>query len=413
MIPEDWEVVELEQLVEPSRSIRYGIVQPGGYDRSGCLMVRSQDYSRGWVDEANMHRVGREIERQYNNAKVKRSDLILTIVGAGIGQVAEVPCWLSGAVLSRSTGRISLSRDVCSSGYGKACLQSGFAKKQILDAQKEGAQPVISCKDLSRLKLPYPSLQEQEAIATALSDVDALIESLEQLIVKKRNIKQGAMQELLTGKRRLPGFSGEWEVKRLGDLGRCHRGVSYNPIADLSIFDKSSTIRLLRSNNVQEAKVIFLDMQYVDSKRVSSDQILRTKDVLICMANGSRDLVGKAGQFLNSDGLKYTFGAFMACFRPDVSITDSDFVFNLFQTSKYRDHISIILAGSSINNLKPSSVEDFQVFIPTSKDEQTAIGSALSDMDTEITALDAKLSKFIQHKRGMMQELLTGRIRLV
>jgi type I restriction enzyme S subunit len=158
---------------------------------------------------------------------------------------------------------------------------------------------------------------------------------------------------------------------------------------------------------------MFTDMQYVNSARVSADQRLRVNDILICTANGSRDLVGKAAKFSAEDGFEYTFGAFMGCFRPYCEAANPDFVFYLFQTEKYRRHIAVLLAGSSINNLTPSNIETLVIPLPPAKIEQTAIADILSDMDTEITALDAKLRKARHIKQGMMQELLTGRIRLV
>jgi type I restriction enzyme S subunit len=267
--------------------------------------------------------------------------------------------------------------------------------------------------DMLHLMVPFPSLHEQEAIAVALSDADAWIESLEQLIAKKRQIKQGAMQELLTGKRRLPGFNGEWETKRLGDLGRCQRGVSYNPSIDLFSGDTNSSVRLLRSNNVQDAKIVFSDIQFVASSRVSSEQYLHKNDILICMANGSRDLVGKAGRYCEKKESAYTFGAFMGAFRPAGEIANPVFCFYLFQTAAYRQHIAILLAGSSINNLTPDNLESHLVVVPKTLAEQTAIATVLSDMDTEIESLESKLAKAREIKQGMMQELLTGRIRLI
>lgn len=258
-----------------------------------------------------------------------------------------------------------------------------------------------------------PTLAEQEAIADALSDADGLIESLEKLIAKKRQIKQGTMQELLTGHRRLPGFSGKWETRLLGELGRCVRGVSYNPSVDLYPHDTLDSVRLLRSNNVQDSIIVFTDMQYVDTSRVKQDQYLRSDDVLICMANGSRDLVGKAGRFSADDGYRYTFGAFMGAFRPNTAAVDVLLAFYLFQTESYRKHIAILLAGSSINNLTPGSVEALSILLPTALPEQSAIAAILSDMDAEIAALEAKLTKARQMKQGMMQELLTGRTRLI
>lgn len=258
-----------------------------------------------------------------------------------------------------------------------------------------------------------PTKAEQEAIAQALSDADALIESLEKLLAKKRHIKHGAIQDLLTGKKRLPGFDGEWVELSLGEIGKCHRGVSYNPAVHLFSSDGTATFRLLRSNNVQDATIVLSDMQYVASERVSENQRLQLNDILICMANGSRNLVGKAGRFLVDDGFHYTFGAFMGCFRPNKEKVDPRFAFYLFHTEKYRLHIDLLLAGSSINNLTPSSVEALVNKVPFNRDEQNAIVTILSDMDEELAALEGKLTKLRQTKQGMMQELLTGRIRLV
>jgi len=240
--------------------------------------------------------------------------------------------------------------------------------------------------------------------------MDALINCLDQLIAKKRDIKQAAMQQLLTGQQRLPGFSGEWEVKRLGDFGRCLRGVSYKGDADLLPYDTDETYRLLRSNNVQQSIIDTDGLQFVSSRCVSNHQILKPKDILICMANGSKDLVGKAGLFEVLDGHQYTFGAFMGCFRMSTNAVPN-FIFALFGTHKYKSYIANLLAGSSINNLRPSDVEQMEFGFPQ-KNEQTAIATTLSDMDSELATLETRRDKARHLKQGMMQELLTGRIRL-
>ena len=263
------------------------------------------------------------------------------------------------------------------------------------------------------LQVLLPSFSEQVAIAKALSDIDALIESLEQLLAKKRQIKQGAMQELLTGQRRLPGSEGENLKTFLGKLGSCHRGVAYNPTADLSVGDTPQSVRLLRSNNVQGSTIQLDGLQYVNDRCVSVQQVLREDDVVICTANGSRDLVGKAARFSIDDGQRYTFGAFMGCYRPAIDKIDPVFAHYLFQTNEYRSQIGIFLAGSSINNLSPSAIEATEVCVPPTRAEQTAIAATLSDMDAELTALEARLAKTRLLKQGMAQALLTGRIRLV
>ncbi|OOY27797.1 hypothetical protein BMI90_11355 [Thioclava sp. L04-15] len=263
------------------------------------------------------------------------------------------------------------------------------------------------------MQILVPPMEEQEAIAEALSDADALIEGLERLIAKKRLIKQGAMQDLLTAKRRLPGFSGEWVERKLGDYGRCLRGVSYDGQADLSETDTSGTVRLLRANNVQDGQIVFSDMQFVNSDRVRNHQLLQEGDMLICMANGSRALVGKSAKFSEPDEMAYTFGAFMGAFRMTSDACSGRYIAHLLQSDRYRRMLGVILSGSAINNLAPSQIENFKFSFAVDKLEQEAIADVLDDMDAEIQALDTRLEKARQVKEGMMQNLLTGRIRLV
>ena len=167
----------------------------------------------------------------------------------------------------------------------------------------------------------------------------------------------------------------------------------------LASYDKDSTVRLLRANNIQDAAVTIDNVQYVEARKVSESQIMQSDDILICMANGSKELVGKAGLFRIRDGHTYTFGAFMGCFRIDPSLAGPEFAFYLFQTYKFRNFINLILAGSSINNLKPSDIEAAEFKVPD-RNEQTAIVSVLSDMNAEITALEQHRDKTRAIKQG-------------
>lgn len=266
---------------------------------------------------------------------------------------------------------------------------------------------------LAKLLLPLPPLHEQQAIAAALSDADGVVAGLEQVIAKKRLIKQGAMQDLLTARRRLPGFSGEWAVKQLGSLGVGLRGVSYDGSADLFEAETPDSVILLRSNNVQNGEVVYSDVQHVRKERVKPVQHLKRGDVLVCMANGSRALVGKAGVFWEEDGSAYTFGAFMGCFRPIAGAAADGYVPFLFQSDEYRNFLNVILSGSAINNLAPSQISTFSFKMPVDHSEQKAIAAVLSDMDAEIQTLESRLTKARAVKEGMMQNLLTGRVRLV
>jgi len=139
---------------------------------------------------------------------------------------------------------------------------------------------------------------------------------------------------------------------------------------------------------------------------------MQTDDVLICTASGSKDVVGKSARFHIDDGFKYTFGAFMACFRTDHGSANPTFVFYLFHTGRYRAHLAVALAGSSINNLRPADIEACEFRMPE-RAEQEAIATVLSDMDVEIATLEARRDKARAIKQGMMQQLLTGRVRLL
>ena len=262
------------------------------------------------------------------------------------------------------------------------------------------------------MEMLMPPLKVQETIAEALSDADAAIDSLDALIAKKRDVKQATMQQLLTGRTRLPGFTTDWKEVRLGDLGMCLRGVSYKGDSDLSDGDTPTTVRLLRSNNVQNSLIQFNDVQYVNHDCVSDEQILRRDDIVICMANGSKVLVGKTGLYKDSQDARYTFGAFMGCFRSSSDQAHAIFVRYLFLTKQYQDYISNLLAGSSINNLTPKSIESLLFNVPLLK-EQEAIAEVLSVMDDELEALTEQVLKLRMVKEGMMQDLLTGKVRLV
>jgi type I restriction enzyme S subunit len=247
-----------------------------------------------------------------------------------------------------------------------------------------------------------PTLIEQQAIATALSDADELIESLEQLLTKKRQIKQGAMQELLTGKKRLPGFSGEWEVKKLGEVvdadpenlsSDTRPDLEFNYIA-LEDVDRG----FLRSNSVQ----VFANAPSRARRKLRNDDVL----VSTVRPNLQSHLLftGKDGRWVCSTGF--------CVVRCREGVTHPGYVFYHLFAGSVNKQIDALLTGSNYPAINSGDVRALQIPIPDYA-EQTAIAEVLSDMDAEIEALETKLTKARQVKQGMMQELLTGRIRLV
>jgi type I restriction enzyme S subunit len=412
VLPEDWHV-------KPLRAVLMNGRLGGNYANQGTEseypLMKMGNLSRGYFDVSKVefivpNTIPQTIHRLAYGDVLFNTRNTLDLVG-------KVALWrdeLPVAYYNSNLMRLEFDpREVGSNEYANYTLNTADSISRLRSlATGTTSVAAIYTRDLLGLPFVVPPLPEQRAIAAALSDVDALLEGLTRLIAKKRDLQQAAMQQLLTGQTRLPGFHGEWEVSRLGRAGACLRGVTYSADSDLSAYDTDRTKRLLRSNNVDNAVVVTSAVQFVNSARVSPSQVLRKDDILICMANGSKALVGKAGRFSVTDGYDYTFGAFMGCFRTDANTANPQFVFWLLQTGKYRDYIHNLLAGSSINNLRPSSIESLEFSFPAPA-EQTAIATVLSDMDAELSALEARRDKTRALKQAMMQELLTGRTRLV
>lgn len=201
----------------------------------------------------------------------------------------------------------------------------------------------------------------------------------------------------------MPTYLSDWKEYKLSDLGLCIRGVSYNPDVDLRERDSIDSIKLLRSNNVQDGSLDIKSLQFVARTRVSPKQNLISGDVLICMANGSKQLVGKAARFHIQKAQKYTFGAFMGVFRP-FEKSDSDFIYFLMHSKTYRNYLDVVLAGSSINNLRPSNILEMTVAIPE-KAERMRISNTLADLDLLVRHLDKLIAKKRDIKQGVMQQL--------
>lgn len=414
VIPEDWEVMPMAQMNFDISDGNYSSKYPKSSDfkSMGIPFIRANNIKRMTVIDDDMRFITKSQHAQLKKGHLKKNDVLITTRGE-IGQIAFVPDEYVDANINAQIVRINTANSGISSQFFGYYLTQDSIQNSFENSQSGSALKQLPVGKLVRLLVVIPSKKEQEKISEALLSIDSLISKLDQLIQKKKSIKQGAMQELLTGKTRLPGFSGEWEEKSLGDFGKCLRGVSYKPEFDLYPHDTDTTFRLLRSNNVQEGRIVFENMQFVSGSRVSQTQFLRSNDILICMANGSRALVGKSALFSKEDSFQYTFGAFMGCFRIDSQLVNKSYLRYLFETEKYRLHIDLLLSGSSINNLRPSDIESFLHEIPTDIKEQKAISNVLFDLDAELDLLEKQKLKYQDLKQGMMQQLLTGKIRLV
>lgn len=266
--------------------------------------------------------------------------------------------------------------------------------------------PYIKKGNLTGFSFPIPpSVAEQEAIAEALGDADALIESLERLIAKKRDIKQGAMQELLTGQKRLPGFTGKWEVKRLGD---CLLSPPDYGINAPSVPYSGNLPNYIRITDISEHGR-FCPNPPVSVKAANAEHYyLHEGDVVFARTGAS---VGKSYLYDLQDG-QLVFAGFLIRVRVNTQNLVPAFLAGYAMTKAYWDWVRLMSMRSGQPGINGYEYAQLPLTLPHVS-EQTAIAAVLSDMDAEIAALEGKLSKARAIKQGMMQELLTGRIRLV
>jgi type I restriction enzyme S subunit len=260
----------------------------------------------------------------------------------------------------------------------------------------------IRASDLRDLRIPVPPLSEQEAIAEALGDADAFIDSLEQLIAKKRRLKQGAMQQLLTGKKRLPGFSGEWTVREiqefsetdpesLGSATRSDYAFKYIALEDVD----HGTLRGWREH-------VFATAPSRARRKIRAGDVLvstvRPNLQSHCLIDSRQD------DLICSTGF--------SVIRCRAGSAVPQYVFAQLFASFIGRQIEALVAGSNYPAISGRDVRQLRIPLPPSFVEQTAIAAILCDLDAEIAALEQKLSKAEEIKQGMMQELLTGKTRL-
>jgi type I restriction enzyme, S subunit len=394
-LPNDWHVLELKELIDKKRSIRYGIVQPGEYDENGRYMVRGQDYSFGWVEPENLFKVSDVVESKYKNARLKTGDIILTIVGAGTGTVAIVPEWLNGANCTQTTARIAIEPSKADSLFCYYYLSSDKGKKLTYQNIKGGAQPGLNCGDIEYFEIILPPLPEQKAIAKVLSTADAAIHTTEKLIAQKELRKKWLMQQLLTGKMRLKGFENtKWQLKSLEEVAEFKNGKAH----ENSIDDNGEFIVINSKFISSEGKVF----------KSSNDNLcpLFKGDIAMVMSdipNGK----ALAKCFYVEDDDKYTLNQRICSIRATKN-TDSTFLFFIINRNV---HYLNFDNGVGQTNLKKEEVLECPLLIPE-KEEQTAIAQVLQTADKEISLLKAKAEKLREQKKGLMQQLLTGKIRI-
>ena len=288
--------------------------------------------------------------------------------------------------------------------YAGYALRAPCIRSQIIPMGQGAVRANVGQQNLGRVLAPLPPIPEQRAIATALSDVDELLGGLDRLIAKKRDLKQAAMQQLLTGQTRLPGFHGEWEVKRL-------RAIVQTPVTDgphltPQFFDDG--IPFLSVNNLVGNRIDLTDLRFISQQ---DHEVFSRK----CKPQRDDILLGKAASVgkVAIVELDYEFNIWSPIALIRVS-TDhaARFIYYQLQSADLISQITLLTNSSSQGNIGMGDIEKLTLKLPPLP-EQTAIASVLTEMDGELAGLTQRREKTCALKQAMMQELLTGKTRLI
>jgi len=401
VIPEDWGVKQLKEVV--SKVIDNRDKTPPYSDNANIELIETASISfvNQYPDYSSVTKfVSKYTFDHWFREHPLKVDVLISTVGEYSG---------ASAIMKHTRGTIAqnlvaLRIKEIDPMYVFYWTRSTNFRKQLSQVMMNQAQPSLRVPWLLNFYLNIPKPKEQTAIATVLSDTDALIEHLEKLIAKKKAIKQGTMQQLLTGKKRLPGFSGEWEVKKLGEIGKFKGGSGFPIKYQGKVGSKYPFYKVSDMNNDGNQKFMRNSNNWIDesTKKIIGANIFPEHTIVFAKIGAAIYLERKKILFMEScidnNMMAFIFDEFQSDYR---------FLHYLFLSIQ----LGKLVSATALPSLNGKQIAELSFAFPR-KEEQTAIAAILSDMDAEIESLEQKKDKYTMLKQGMMQQLLTGRIRI-
>jgi type I restriction enzyme, S subunit len=400
LLPEEWDA---KALGDVCTKIQDGTHFSPAIRGGEYLYVTSKNIGFGKLDVTDAPRIDEAQHRAiYRRCDPKRGDLLLTKDGASTGNAALNTLDEEFSLLS-SVALLRFDPQADDASFFLQQILSSDGQRRIKGEMSGNAITRLTLSKINRLKFPICELAEQRAIATALSDVDALLEGLDRLIAKKRDLKQAAMQQLLTGQTRLPGFEGEWDMRQLADVADIRSGGT--PRTKNPAFWNGGLPWCTPTDitALQGGKYLSRTERTISHAglRASSAEVIPPNSVIMT----TRATIGECAinkvHMTTNQGFKNLIP----------STADAEFLYYLMTTQK--DRLIQLCGGSTFLEVGKKQLQRFEVTLPIDLEEQRAIATVLSNMDAEIEALEQRRAKTAELKQAMMQELLTGRTRLV
>lgn len=407
IIPEDWSVIQVRDIGK----IKNGINKPKEAFGSGTPFVNLMDvFGKSTIGTATPLELLETTKTERNTYDLKAGDVLFirsSVKPSGVGLTTLVKQDLPDTVFSgfllrfRDSGNLDVS-------FKEHCFHAGYFRNSLIVNSTVSANTNINQSALGRLWLIVPPLPEQQAIAAALSDADGVVAGLERVIGKKRLIKQGAMQDLLTARRRLPGFSGEWEDVPLGGIGPFVGGGT--PSMARPDYWKDGTIPWVSSSDIRIGILNGAERLISEAAvKGSSTRVVDPGAILFVTRSG----ILRRFQPVMTNTMPVAINQDIKALLPRSSDYLPIYVFHAAVASGDQIIRDCMKTGTTVESIDLGALRRFTIRCPTDIHEQKAIATVLSDMDAEIQTLESRLSKARAVKEGMMQNLLTGRVRLV
>ncbi len=408
VIPEDWEVLKIESIIDEISMGPFGSdIKVSNFISSGVPVLSGANVASECLADSFENFVSPTKAKSLKKAVARRGDIVVTHRGT-IGQVSYIPqdSAFDGYVVSQSQFRVRFSQNHVIPAWVVLYFHSDNGAKRWLEGKGHTGVPAIAqpTRTFRNLGIPVPPLPEQRTIAAAMNDVDALLGGLDELITKKRDLKQAAMQQLLTGQTRLPGFHGAWGVKRLGDVGDIRSGGTPSTTqahfwdGDVPWCTPTDITALLgRKYLTYTARTIS-----TAGLEASSAEVIPPRSLIMT----SRATIGECAINLIPMATNQGFKNIVPFERIDV-----EFLYYLM--TKQKTGLIALCGGSTFLEIGKRQLSTYEIRLPKDLTEQTAIAVVLSDMDAELAALEDRRHKTRDLKQAMMQELLTGKTRLV
>ena len=381
-IPANWDVVPLGALCD---SITDGTHFTPRYVQDGVPFYSVENITAD--DFTNTKFISQEEHRLLiKRCKPERGDILMTRITAGVLGATRIIDWEVNASIYVSLALLKPNVRVVPEYLYHYTKSNAFLRDVERRALVNATPKKINMRDIGAIPIPVPrSEHEQRSIVSALTDMDALVTGLDQLLAKKFGLKQAAMQQLLSGQIRLSGYEGQWKEKQLGELAQIKTGSrnneDKNDTGEYPFFVRSEVIERINSYS-HDCEAILVPGE----GRIGS---------IFHYINGRFDVHQRVYAITR--------------FRPDV---DARFI-HLYMTMKFGAWAMQNTVKATVDSLRLPTFQTFSIYFPPSKNEQTAIAAVISDMDTELALLEQQRKKARDIKQAMMQELLTGKTRLI